>query len=58
MQEITQTAAKTITPKPQTVKGKIGRNTYELPFHFSQTSTERARDKGMRLLESNLSAKK
>lgn len=59
MQEITQTATKTTAaPKPQTVKRKIGKTTYELSLHFSQTSTERMSDKIMRLLENDLSAKK
>ena len=58
MQEITPTATKTTTaPKPQTVKRKIGKTTYELSLHFSQTSTERMSDKVMRLLENDLSAK-
>lgn len=59
MQEKIQTATKRITaPKPQTVKWKIGKTTYELSLHFSQTSTERMSDKVMRLLENDLSAKK
>ena len=59
MQEITQTATKTTSaPKPQTVKRKIGKTTYELSLHFSKTSTERMSDKVMRLLENDLSAKK
>ena len=42
MQENTQTVTKTTAaPKPQTVKRKIGKTTYELSLHFSQTSTER-----------------
>lgn len=58
MQEITQTDTKTTAaPKPQTVKRKIGKTTYELSLHFSQTSTERMSDKVMRLLENDLSAK-
>ena len=44
--------------KPQTVKRKIGKTTYELSLHFSQTSAERMNDKVMRLLENDLSAKK
>ena len=52
MQENTQTVTKTTAaPKPQTVKRKIGKTTYELSLHFSQTSTERMSDKVMRLLE-------
>ena len=59
MHEITQTATKTTTaPKPQTVKRKIGKTTYELSLHFSQTSIERMSDKVMRLLENDLSVKK
>lgn len=59
MQEIKQTNRNTvITPKPQTVKRKIGKTTYELSLHFCQTSTERMSDKVMRLLENDLSAKK
>ena len=59
MQENTQTVTKTTAaPKPQTVKRKIGKTTYELWLHFSQTSTERMSDKVMRLLENDLSAKK
>ena len=59
MQENTQTAIKTTAaPKPHTVKRKIGKTTYELSLHFSQTSTERMSDKVMRLLENDLSAKK
>ena len=50
MQEITQTATKTTAaPKQQTVKRKIGKTTYELSLHFSQTSTERMSDKVMAL---------
>ena len=46
MQENTQTVTKTTAaPKPQTVKRKIGKTTYELSLHFSQTSTERMSDK-------------
>lgn len=59
MQENTQTATKTTAvPKPQTVKQKIGKTTYELSLHFSQASTEPMSDKAMRLLENDLSAKK
>lgn len=59
MQENTQTVTKTTAaPKPQTVKRKIGKTTYELSLHFSQTSTERMSDKVMRLLENDLSVKK
>lgn len=59
MQETIQTVTKTTaTTKPQTVKRKIGKTTYELSLHFSQTSTERMSDKVMRLLENDLSAKK
>lgn len=55
MQETTQTATKTTAaPKPQTVKRKIGKTTYELSLHFSQTNTERMSDKVMRLLENDL----
>ena len=59
MQETIQTVTKTTaTTKPQTVKRKIGKTTYELSLHFSQASTERMGDKVMRLLENDLSAKK
>lgn len=59
MQENTQTVTKTTAAlKSQTVKRKIGKTTYELSLHFSQTSTERMSDKVMRLLENDLSAKK
>lgn len=59
MQENTQAATKTTAvPKPQTVKRKIGKTTYELSLHFSQASTEPMSDKVMRLLENDLSAKK
>lgn len=59
MQENTKTVTKTTAaPKPQTVKRKIGKTTYELSLHFSQTSTEHMSDKVMRLLENDLSVKK
>ncbi|HIZ65113.1 MAG TPA: transposon-encoded TnpW family protein [Candidatus Blautia pullicola] len=48
MQENAQTVIKTTTaPKSQTVKRKIGKTTYKLSLHFSQTSTERMSDKIM-----------
>ncbi|WP_369126212.1 transposon-encoded TnpW family protein [Bacillus massiliigorillae] len=36
----------------------MGKITYELSLHFSQTSTERMSDKVMQLLENDLSTKK
>jgi hypothetical protein len=43
----------TVTPKPQapiTMKRRIGRTTYLLSVHYSQTSTETASDKISRLI--------
>ena len=57
----TQTADHTPARGPEDAPAlvkKIGKTTYELSLHFSQTSTERMSDKVMRLLENDLSAKK
>ena len=57
MQTADTTPARAPEDAPALVK-KIGKTTYELSLHFSQTSTERMSDKVMRLLENDLSAKK
>ena len=43
--------------KIKTLERKIGKTTYEVSLHFSQTSKERMSDKVMRLLEYDISIK-
>ena len=55
MQENTQTVTKTTAaPKPQTVKRKIGKTTYKVRVHFSNTSTETMSDKIKRMLKNEI----
>ena len=55
MQENTQTVTKTTAaPKSQTVKRKIGKTTYKVRVHFSQTSTETMSDKIKRMLKNEI----
>mgnify|MGYP002755034047 CR=1 FL=1 len=55
MQENTQTVTKTTAaPKSQTVKRKIGKTTYKVRVHFSNTSTETMSDKIKRMLKNEI----